>query len=147
MIPEFKQLKKKCKHLNIPSQPYFEQAEEFVHLTEKFITDDWMVLTMLIIDMVLYPFYVLYQWIKLDFSVLHILSLIKTYQLWIDWFQFCYLGKQIREWKETVRSVGGPWISTNSPDHHVFVYADGMERIRYSLTHRTRPKKLTKRSE
>ena len=81
----------------------------------------------------------------LDFSPFYVFSLVKTYQLWIDWFRFKELGQTIKEWTKIVKSLNGPWISTNNPDYHVFVYADGMERIKYALL--TRPKKLTKCSK
>ncbi len=73
---------------------------------------------------------------------MYMFSLMKTYQLWIDWLRFRELREKVDNWKMKVKSVGGPWISTNDPDYHVFVYADGMERIKYAL--RSRPKKLAK---
>ena len=43
------------------------------------------------------------------------------------------LEQKVESWKTTVRSLGGPWIASNNPELHTFVYADGMERIRESL--------------
>jgi hypothetical protein len=152
VLPEFKDLRRKCRRekIKIPEEPYFSQAEEFVNLQEIFIVDSFFASISLWIDMIFYPLYVIYKLCMQDFSPMFIISLTKTYRLWIDWFRFHELGKTIKSWKETVNKVGGPWISTNDPTYHVYVYADGMERLSHSiklLGHRTRSKKLAKSSK
>jgi hypothetical protein len=87
---------------------------------------------MLWFDMLLYPIYVVVQLYMLDMSPMYIMALIKTYKIWVDWFRLREIEKKVDSWKTTIRSLGGPWISSNDPDLHVFVYADGMERIKYS---------------
>ena len=72
----------------------------------------------------------------LDFSPMYMFSLFSTYQKWNLWFRLRALQASVDEWQKTVQSLGGPWISSNDPDLHVFVYADGMERIKYSQTFR-----------
>jgi len=72
----------------------------------------------------------------MDFSPMYVFSLVKTYQAWIDWWRLQELEKKVESWKRTVQSVGGPWISSNEEHLHVFVYADGMERIKYSQAFR-----------
>ena len=61
------------------------------------------------------------------------ISLHKTISLWTQWFQFKTLTYEIREWTSIVRSIGGPFISSNDPTYHMFVYADGMQRVWDSL--------------
>jgi len=96
--------------------------------------------------MVFYPLYIAIRLCMLDFSAMYVITLVKTYQLWIDWLRLQELESKVESWKTTVRSVGGPWISSNTPDLHVFVYADGMERIRYSKTVALRPSQKTEKT-
>jgi len=140
MLPELKLLKKKTRKLNLPNEPYFELADEYVHLRDQFFLEEPIEIIYSWIDMVFYPIYIVIQLCMLEFSPMAILSLVKTYQLWISWFRFQELELRIDFWKQTVRSVGGPWISTNSPEYHVFVYADGMQRIKDSQAIRSSQK-------
>lgn len=98
-------------------------------------------------DMIIYPIYTVINWFISEFSMLSLIGLTKTYQLWLDWFRFKSLGKQVRSWTNIVRSVGGPFISSNEAEFHVFVYADGMERIRESLNPKYKPKNGKKDKE
>jgi len=79
-----------------------------------------------------------------DYSIMSVMTLIKTYQLWNDWFRLQALEQKVESWKTTIRSLGGPWISANNPDLHTFVYADGMERIRESLKPKYKTKNIKK---
>jgi hypothetical protein len=142
MLPEWKDLRKKTRKLKIEKEPYFELAEEYLELSEKFYTKTLLDTFGLLMDMVLYPLYILYQVCMMDFSPMYVLALVKTYQLWIDWLRLRILQEKVDKWTETVQNVGGPWISVNNPSYHVYVYADGMERI--LLSHSTRTKKLRK---
>jgi hypothetical protein len=132
MLPELKILKKKTRKLKLPNESYFELADEYVHLKDQFILEDPIEIIYSWIDMVFYPVYIVIQLCMLEFSAMYIITLSKTYQLWINWFRLQELENRLTFWKHTVRSVGGPWISTNNPDYHVFVYADGMQRIKDS---------------
>lgn len=62
-----------------------------------------------------------------------LLSIQKTVSIWIEWFQWKQCQRTIREWIKIVRTVGGPFISCNDAEYHMFVYADGMQRIHDSL--------------
>lgn len=62
-----------------------------------------------------------------------LLSIQKTVSIWIEWFQWKQCQQTIREWIKIVRTVGGPFISCNDAEYHMFVYADGMQRIHDSL--------------
>jgi len=136
MLPEWKDLRKKARKLKITDDDYFAIADEYTELSSKFHCEDLMDALYLWFDMLLYPIYIIIRLCMLEFSPMSVITLIKTYQLWIDWLRFKELETRVETWKETVRSLGGPWISCNNPDLHIFVYADGMERIRYSRVHR-----------
>jgi hypothetical protein len=124
---------------------YFKLADEFVVLQKIFVPDSALDTISLWMDMIIYPIYTVINWFISEFSMLSLIGLTKTYQLWLDWFRFKSLGKQVRSWTNIVRSVGGPFISSNEAEFHVFVYADGMERIRESLKpkYKPKPKKTT----
>jgi len=54
----------------------------------------------------------------------------KTVTMWIDWFQYYNITQETLEWKKFVQTAGGPFISTNDPTYHMYVYADGMQRLK-----------------
>lgn len=146
MIPKDKVLKKKLKLLNqkqIQKELYFELVHEYIELQEIFEVDDYLDKSMLLIDMIFYPIYLIYKIIIMDFSPLDILSIIKTHELWIDYIRYRELKFKIEEWKSIVQLVSGPWISTNNPKYHDLVYADAMTRI-YNIQLLGLTKKLTK---
>ena len=146
MLPEWKDLRKKARKIKIRDDGYFALSEEYVGLKDKFHCQDLMDTLYLWFDMVFYPVYIIIRLCMLDFSAMYILTLVKTYQLWIDWMRLQELETKVESWKITVRSLGGPWISSNIPELHVFVYADGMERIRYSKTVAHRPSQKTEKT-
>jgi hypothetical protein len=140
MIPDKYTLKgsltqKIAKHIILHPNSYFEFADEFVRLQSIFIKDSTLEIASLWLDMVVSPLvsllYCMYY--QLSPSIFTILSLQKTLTLWSDWFRFKYLASEIREWTNIVRSIGGPFISTNDPLYHIYVYADGMQRLNNSL--------------
>uniref|UniRef100_A0A6C0B257 Uncharacterized protein n=1 Tax=viral metagenome TaxID=1070528 RepID=A0A6C0B257_9ZZZZ len=145
MIPEWKDLRKKAKKVKVLDEAYFALANEYVDLKSKFECADMLETFMLWFDMVLYPIYIVIQLCMLDMSPMYIMALLKTYKIWVDWFRLREIEKKVDSWKTTVRSLGGPWISSNDPDLHVFVYADGMERIKYSRV-APRPSRKTEKT-
>jgi len=146
MLPEWKELRKRSRKINVPDNGYFALSEEYVDLKRKFHCEDLMDTLYLWFDMIIHPIYIVIRLCMLSFSAMHVFTLIKTYQIWIDWLRLQELDKNVESWKTTVRSMGGPWISSNTPDLHVFVYADGMERIRYSKTVAPRPSRKTEKT-
>jgi len=66
-------------------------------------------------------------------GIFNMLSIHKTITLWQDWFEYQTLTKHVHRWMNIVRPIGGPFIATNDPDYHVYVYADAMQRIYYSF--------------
>ena len=79
--------------------------------------------------MILYPLYILYQLILGDYSPFYMLSLFKTYELWLDYFRLRELQEEVNSWISIVKQLDGPWISTNDSTYHLYVYADAMERL------------------
>jgi len=130
MIPTTKHLRKKIKKLKlqIEKKPYFSLVQEYIELEKKF-SKPWLDLIPLIIEMLLYPLYILYLFIQGDFSPFSLISLIKTYELWMEYFRFRDLKQELDSWILLIKKVGGPWISTNDSTYHWYVYADAMERL------------------
>jgi len=116
---------------------YFELAENHVELSRVFLTETWLKNISLWFDMVIHPLYLFYKFCILFETpgIFGMCSLYKCIQSWCDWFQYQFINADIHEWMSIVRSVDGPFISTNDPTYHVYVYADGMERVKriYSL--------------
>ena len=130
MIPTTKHLRKKIKKLKlqIEKKPYFSLVQEYIELEKKF-SKPWLDLIPLIIEMLLYPLYILYLFSQGDFSPFSLISLIKTYELWMEYLRFRDLKQELDSWIPLIKKVGGPWISTNDSVYHWYVYADAMERL------------------
>jgi hypothetical protein len=114
---------------------YFEIAEEYTALQGIFLKDRWLSGMSLWLEMVISPiisfisFFVYNQ----TPTIFGMLGFHKAITLWTQWIRYKTLTYEIREWTNIVRSIGGPFISSNDPTFHVFVYADGMQRIWNSL--------------
>ena len=132
MLPEWKHLRKLSSKIKIPDQNYFDLADESVSLKSDFHCETIIDTLNLWIDMLFYPVYIIIQICMQDYSIMSAMTIVKAYQLWADWFRLQELEFEIEHWKMIVGFLGGPWIVSNDPELHVFVYADGMERIRYS---------------
>ena len=140
MIPEKNELKKQinvdiAKYIITHPNSYFEFADEFVRLQSIFIKETGIEIASLWLDMIISPLVSLVYCLlyKVYPTIFTIFSLQKTLQLWSDWFRFKYLASEIREWTNIVRSIGGPFISTNDPLYHIYVYADAMQRLNTCL--------------
>lgn len=57
----------------------------------------------------------------------------KTISKWHQYLRYIELKYETNEWKAIVQSIGGPFISTNDDKYHVYVYADGMQRLHDNL--------------
>jgi len=110
---------------------YFETAEEFVQMNKVFTKDSLLERIMIWVDMVISPLITLLTALYYGEapSIFTMMGLYKTISLWNDWIYFQILKSEIHEWMDIVRSIGGPFISTNDPTYHAYVYADGMQRI------------------
>ena len=131
---------------------YFAIAEEYVGLQETFIKETLVEKLFLWVDMFIYPAYILISTVLYNqtLSLMTIASIHKTVTIWLQYLKYRTLSRKIHEWTNIVRSVGGPFISTNDPTYHVYVYADGMQRLHDLLfgtrhTHSVLAKKGTKR--
>lgn len=136
MIPSNQSLRKKI-NLDISYQilmhekNYFKLADEYVSLQKIFSRDTLLGKLELWFDMVISPLLMILKsiWDKRYPSVFSMLSLQKCAQLWKDWFRMREIRSEIHMWIKLVRSIGGPFISSNDAEYHVFVYADAMQRL------------------
>ena len=114
---------------------YFKLADEYVSLQKIFSRDTLIGKLELWFDMIISPLLMILKsiWDKQYPSVFSMLSLQKCAQLWKDWFRMREIRSEIHMWIKLVRSIGGPFISSNDAEYHVFVYADAMQRLHDSL--------------
>lgn len=140
MIPSNQELRKQitpeiCYQLLMNPSNYFSIADEYVSLQKIFSRDTLLEKIELWIEMVISP---LIMVVKAMFEqnapdMFQLMSIQKCFQLWKDWFRMRELRSHIHLWMRIVRSIGGPFISSNDAEYHVFVYADAMQRLRDSL--------------
>lgn len=141
MIPNSKSIRNLISQSHIEyclsnSPTYFAIADEYVELQKKFLKEDLVSHLSLWVDMVIYPLFTLISilFFGSEVTVFTGLTIQKTIQLWQEWFRYKHLTKKIREWMNVVRSIGGPFISTNDPTYHMYVYADTMMRLHAAVT-------------
>ena len=150
MIPHNEDIFKRLNSNQIKSillQPnnYFKLVEEFTNLQKVFSCESLYDKIMLWFEMVISPLITIFQSITSgSLPIFSFMGLQKTFQLWKDWFRWKEIQSMLREWISIVKSVGGPYISTNDPDYHMFVYADAMVRIHEGLLTSLVSKKRTK---
>jgi hypothetical protein len=118
--------------LNKPA--YFETAEEFIEMNKIFVKDTLFDRVMIWVDMVISPLITLISaaYYGEAPSIFSIMGLYKTVSMWNDWIYFQILKAEVHEWTGIVKSIGGPFIATNDPTYHSYVYADGMQRLHYA---------------
>jgi len=114
---------------------YFASADEFVTLQRIFTHDSVYESVSLWFDMIISPLLTILHslWKQTYPSIFTLLSFQKCAELWKQWVRFQELKAYVREWMNIIRSIGGPFISSNDPEYHVFVYADGMQRLHHAL--------------
>ena len=145
MIPNRKQITTEiCYEILMRPKNYFSIADEYVSLQKIFSRDTILEKLELWIEMIISPLIMIimavWNWSGLD--MFQMMSLQKCFKLWKDWFRMRELKSEIHTWIRIVRSIGGPFISCNDAEYHVFVYADGMQRLHDLLIV---PKERTKR--
>jgi hypothetical protein len=149
MIPTSQQLRKHltpdiCYQILMHPKNYFEIADEYVSLQRIFSRDTLLGKLELWIEMIITPLFMFVSAI-LNMSMpdmFQMMSLQKCIQLWKDWFHMRELRSEIHKWIKIVRSVGGPFIASNDAEYHVFVYADGMQRLHDLILAKERAKRL-----
>ena len=154
MIPTNKEIHKKLlrhqiEYVLLNSKTYFADADKYITLHEKFSPENLIGKVSLFVDMILSPLITISQFLFFgkSFDIFTVLSIHKTLTVWLDWFEWKSLQSTIREWIKIVRSIGGPFIGCNDAKYHMYVYADGMQRIHNSLLRNSFriPKEGTKR--
>ena len=122
-------------YIILNNKPYFSLAEEFINLYQLFKQETLFEKVSFWVDMVLYPLFTLYSIMFLNgqMGLFTIMSIHKTAIKWTQYFRYLELKHMTDEWKTIVKSVGGPFISTNDEMYHMYVYADGMQRLHDDL--------------
>ena len=117
----------------LSNKDHFETAEEFIEMNKVFVKDTLIDQLMLWVDMVISPLITLVSAVYYGEapSIVSIMGLYKTVSMWNDWIYFQILKAEVHEWTSIVKSIGGPFIATNDPSYHSYVYADGMQRLHY----------------
>ena len=110
------------------STDFFKDTNEYFDLRRKFqgifIWFDMIVAPLItIVSFLLYGTYDL-------FAILGFWKALTAFQ---SWLRYRYLMSRLKVWKALVNENGGPQISTNDPEYHIFVYADGMQRLQNKL--------------
>ena len=141
MIPESEDLIHKVCHKHVQflllnGSDYFSLADEYVTLQRIFVKENVLDQIGIWFDMIVSPILTILHslWKQVAPSLFTILSFQKCVTLWKQWFRFQDLKKQVHEWMNIVRAIGGPFISSNDPEYHMFVYADAMQRLHRGLT-------------
>jgi hypothetical protein len=140
MIPTNNEIRRKLtqdqiQYVLLNNKTYFKTADEFITLHRRFVPDSFIARISLWTDMIISPLITLFQiaFFKKLPDVFTGLAVYKTVLIWLDWFRWKQMQQTIREWINIVRTIGGPFISCNDAEYHMFVYADGMQRIHDSL--------------
>ena len=117
-------------YLVLNKKNYFAIADEYIELHSRFKTDTYYetlnVFMKLLGNLLLS---ILFRSSPMSIA----LSLYQTVQVILEYIRYLDMKQQIREWKEIVHSIGGPFISTNDETYQSYVYADGIQRLHNNL--------------
>jgi len=118
-------------YIFLHDKQFFEKADDYSRLNKIFNPEGWLEKVTLLADMIISPLVTLITslWYGELPSIFSMISLYKTISLWSDYIYFKMLIAELHEWTRVVKSIGGPFVSTNDADYHAYVYADAMERI------------------
>jgi hypothetical protein len=140
MIPDNKLLRQRLtvgliNDILLSPTNYFELADEYVSLQRIFSRDTLLEKLELWMEMIISPLMMFaFSFFKGESpDILSILSLQKCITLWKDWFRMRELRDIMQKWIRIIRTIGGPFIASNDAEYHMFVYADGMQRLHDSL--------------
>jgi hypothetical protein len=117
-------------YLVLNNTDYFREADEYVHLHQLFKTETFYEkfgLFMKLIGNLILAFVWKSQALSMSFTIYRMV------EDWKQYIRYLEIRSKIREWKELIRSVGGPFISTNDPTYQSYVYADGIQRLHNRL--------------
>jgi hypothetical protein len=112
------------KYLVENSSDFFKDTHEYFDLRRKFAgIMPW-------VDMIVGPLITIISFIWYgSYDIFSLMSFGKAAMSFKEWLRYRELASKLLEWKRIVNNTGGPVISTNDPEYHVFVYADGMQRL------------------
>jgi len=140
MIPSNKEIRSKLtqdqiQYVLLNDKTYFKIADEFTQLHRRFSTETLFQKMGLWVDMFVSPLITLVQVVVFHKvpDLFTLLSIQKTVSIWGEWLRWMQFKATMREWVKIVRAIGGPFISCNDAEYHMFVYADGMQRIHDAL--------------
>jgi hypothetical protein len=124
-----------CYEVLMNPKNYFSMADEYVSLQKIFLRDTLLGKLELWFEMIISPIIMIGMslWEQKSPDMFQMMSTQKCFQLWKDWFRMRELREQIHMWIRVIRKLGGPFISSNDAQYHVFVYADAMQRLMDSL--------------
>ena len=110
---------------------YFRIADEFIKLTQLFKRETVIENLNFWIDMVIHPLLTIGSvlFLKQNVGMFTVLTIHKTITKWQQYARYLQLSYEMNEWKQIVGLAGGPFISTNDSTYHMYVYADGMQRL------------------
>jgi hypothetical protein len=133
-------------YLILNNTDYFAVAEEFIMLEQLFKKDTIFEKLSFWIDMVIYPIINLLSIILYNqqIGIFTVISIHKAVTKWQQYLRYLQLKSETDTWKEIVNSTGGPNISTNDDTYIMYVFADGMQRLRNRLFPTFLSKKGTK---
>ena len=140
MIPSFQTLKIRMTsdslaYVMLHDKQFFEKADDYSRLNKIFNPEGWLAKISLLADMIVSPVITIFMAIlhgELP-SIFSMVSMYKSIGIWSDWIYYQLLISELHEWTRIVKSIGGPFISTNDADYHSYVYADAMERLHICL--------------
>ena len=106
------------------STDFFKDTNEYFDLRRKFKS------IYVWIDMIVYPLITIISFFLYGaYDLFSLMSFGKAILAFREWLRYRYLANEISKWKETVLKAGGPFIATNDPEYHIYMYADGMQRL------------------
>ena len=122
-------------YLVLNTKKYFTIADEYVKLCQLFKGETTFEKLNFWIDMVIYPIITLVSimFFNQKMNIFTLMTVHKTVTKWQQYVRYLELKHETHEWKTIVQSIGGPFISTNDETYHVYVYADGMQRLHDDL--------------
>jgi hypothetical protein len=112
----------------LESTDFFKDAEQYFLLRKRFGG------LFVWIDMIVAPLITIITFLLHGtYDMFALLTFGKSFMVVREWLRYRELSSRISKWKHIVKNAGGPFISTNDPEYHIYVYADGMQRLHNSM--------------
>lgn len=115
------------KYFITQSTDFFKDTNEYFAMRRKFGGFmPW-------IDMIVAPLVAIITFVVYGtYDMFGLLTFGKALMVFREWLRYRELSARISKWREIVGQNGGPVISVNDPEYHIYVYADGMQRLHNS---------------